>query len=325
MAPTVSVVIPTHARETRLAFALEALAEQTLDPGEFEVIVVRTEEAEGPFAVPPEGLEVRELRAPRGPGSQRNAGWRAARGEQIAFVDDDCRAAPGWLAALLRAAREEAGGDAIVQGHTEPDPDEAHLFFGMARTINITAPSGLYETCNLLVPKDLLERVGGFDEGFDRYGWGEDTDLGLRAEALGARLVWAGDALAWHAVYPNPLPHALRDARRRRGFARLLARHPGLRERMPLGLFVSRKHVGVAALALGVACAALGRRRARALGALAAIPYAAELGVGFARQRTLSPRALARFALHAPARAAVDATEVAATVRGAVEERTPVI
>ena len=324
MAPRVSVVIPTHARETRLAFALEALAAQTVDPAEFEVVVVRTEEAEGPFAAPPDGLEVRELRAPRGPGSQRNAGWRAARGEWIAFVDDDCRAAPGWLEALLAAAERE-GGEVIVQGRTEPDPDEAHLLFGMARTIHISAPSGLYETCNLLVRRELLERLGGFDEEFDRYGWGEDTDLGLRAEELGARLAWAGEALAWHAVYPNPLPHALRDARRRRGFARLIRRHPSLRERMPLGLLVSRKHGAVAALALGALGALGGGRRARRLAVAAALLGAAAGAANFARQRTLSPRALARLALHVPARLAVDAAETAATVRGAIEERTPVI
>jgi GT2 family glycosyltransferase len=324
MAPRVSVVIPTHARETRLAFGLEALAAQTLDPDEFEVIVVRPHEAEGPFATPPDGLDVRELRAPRGPGSQRNAGWRAASGEWIAFVDDDCRVTPGWLWALLAAAEREEG-EVIVQGRTEPDPDEAHLLFGMARTIRITAPSGLYETCNLLVRRELLERLAGFDEKFDRYGWGEDTDLGLRAEELGARLAWADDALAWHAVYPNPLPHALRDARRRRGFARLIGRHPRLRERMPLGLFVSRKHAGVAALALGAACAALGGRRARPVAVAAALPYAAEIAAGFARQRALSPRSLARLALHLPARLTADATETAATVRGAIEERTPVI
>ena len=40
MTPDVSVVIPTHDRETRLAFALEALAEQTLARERFEVIVV---------------------------------------------------------------------------------------------------------------------------------------------------------------------------------------------------------------------------------------------------------------------------------------------
>src|SRR5688500_15232844 len=44
-APEISVVIPTRFRETRLAFALDALAAQTLAPGRFEVIVVRAADA----------------------------------------------------------------------------------------------------------------------------------------------------------------------------------------------------------------------------------------------------------------------------------------
>lgn len=321
MQPRASVVIPTHARETRLAFAYEALAAQTVAPAEFEVIVVRPEGAAGPFAKPPSELRVRELTAPRGPGSQRNAGWRAAQAPLIAFIDDDCRAAPQWLERLLEASAA-AGEGTIVQGRTEPDPDELHLLFGLARTIEITAPSGLYETCNLLYPRPLLERLGGFDESFDRYGWGEDTDLGLRAEELGAKPAWEPGALAWHAVYPNPLPHAIRNARRRRGFARLIARHPRLRRRMPAGVFVSHTHVGVAGLALAGALALRGQRR---LAALAATPYAAEIAGNFARRRTLSPRALARLALHLPARLVADVAETAATVQGAAEERTPVI
>ena len=79
MAPAVSVVIPTHARETRLAFALDSLADQTLPPDRFEVIVVRVAGASGPRVRAPSGLTVRELESPElGPVPQRNAGWRAA-------------------------------------------------------------------------------------------------------------------------------------------------------------------------------------------------------------------------------------------------------
>ena len=58
------------------------------------------------------------------------------------------------------------------------------------------APSGWYETCNIAYPRELLERLGGFDAAFagnDRGDYpvgGEDTDLGLRARAAGAELVF---------------------------------------------------------------------------------------------------------------------------------------
>ncbi|MGH2986459.1 MAG: glycosyltransferase family 2 protein, partial [Solirubrobacterales bacterium] len=57
----VAVVIPTYRRETRLRFALEALAAQTVDPARFEVVVVRAPGARGPFASAPDRLSVRFL------------------------------------------------------------------------------------------------------------------------------------------------------------------------------------------------------------------------------------------------------------------------
>ena len=52
-----------------------------------------------------------------GPAAARNAGWRVARADLVAFVDDDCTPEAGWLAALERAfARNDRLG--VVQGRT---------------------------------------------------------------------------------------------------------------------------------------------------------------------------------------------------------------
>ena len=75
------MVIPTRGREARLAFALESLAGQ-LDPGRFEVIVVRDADARAAVRRSrPEGLRVRYLTLPgvAGPTAKRNLGWRADR------------------------------------------------------------------------------------------------------------------------------------------------------------------------------------------------------------------------------------------------------
>jgi len=112
----VSVVIPTRNRETRLRFALEALAAQTLPRERFEVVVVRASDAEEPLVSAPPGLPVRFLACPPGPAAQRNLGWRAARAPLIAFTDDDCRPAPDWLERLVAAADSSGG---ILQGRTE--------------------------------------------------------------------------------------------------------------------------------------------------------------------------------------------------------------
>ena len=129
--PDIAVVIPTRRRETRLAFALEALAEQSLDASRFEVIVVRDGDAAAPFAEPPDGLRVRFCTRPgvAGPTAKRNVGWRSTTAPLVAFTDDDCRPHPAWLESLLAAAD---GADAFLQGRTEPDPDESHLLHGFA-------------------------------------------------------------------------------------------------------------------------------------------------------------------------------------------------
>jgi glycosyltransferase involved in cell wall biosynthesis len=265
--PEISVVVPSRDRETRLAFALDALASQTIDRARFEVIVVRAEEAAGePLTRSPRGLEVRYLSSPvSGTAAQRNLGWRAAAAPLIAFSDDDCRAAPDWLEGLLAARRGE---DTILQGRTEPDPDERqHLLGGIARTIHVPEATGWYETCNIAYPRALLERLGGFDEAFGFLG--EDTDLGLRARAAGAELRFVDRALVWHAVYWRNLPRALRDARARAPLPALIARYPAQRRALWLRVFSNPSHIRLLAALGGLLVA----RWSPVLGALAAFPY----------------------------------------------------
>lgn len=317
--PEISVVIPTWDRETRLAFALEALAAQTLDHDRFEVIVARPAGFHGPLAPAPEGLRVSFVEADGGPSTRRNLGWRRSEAPLIAFTDDDCRPAPRWLEALGEAASRNPG--AIVQGRTKPDPDERHLLTGLARSIEVTAASPWYETCNIAYPRSVLEAVGGFDESLDEC-WGEDTDLGLRARARGAGLVYVDQALSWHAVVSRSLPAAVAQARRRQWQAALLARHPQLRSRLRWGLAVNETHL---TLPLLVAAGVAAGRGHRALAAALGAPY---LGRAFGQHFSQAPRSLRSLAsllVHLPRGAIVDGAEITATVRGAVRERTPLI
>jgi GT2 family glycosyltransferase len=314
-APAISVVIPTHRRETRLAFALEALAAQKFR-GDYEVVVVRSPATGPPHARAPEGLDARFLVAERAsrPG-QRNAGIAAARADLIAFTDDDCRPAPGWLAALAGAAGE-AEPERFVCGRTLPDPDERHLLHGLARSVTVDELGPWYPSCNLAFPRALLERLGGFDEEF--VASSEDTDLALRAIAAGAEPAYAPEALVWHAVLPQPLTAAVRDGWRRWWTAPLLfRRHPDHRAHLWRGVFFGRRH---AELALLLAAAALARRRPW-LAAAGAVPYAA----GFVDPAGRGPRGAARAAIHLPARAIADAAVAAGLIRGSVRYRSPVI
>jgi GT2 family glycosyltransferase len=311
----VAVVIPTACRETRLAFALEALASQTLACERFEVVVVRAE-SPGPQAAAPDGLPVRFLSAAPGSsaGASRNIGWRATTAPLVAFTDDDCRPAPDWLERLLDAGSQDA--DLVLQGRTEPDPDEIMRLHGLARSQAIRGPSAWYETCNIAYPRTWLERVEGFDERFGGA-YGEDADLGLRAAEAGAARAFVDDARVSHAVHSRHVWAAVREARRWNTIPMVVARHPAQRRALEFGLFWRAGHPR---LLLAVA-GALAFRRHRGLALAAATPYVREHMKGY----PMRPRSLVRATLDLPARAIVDLAGVAITARAAIRHRTPVL
>jgi len=170
MPPLISVVIPTHLRPALLQRCLDALAQQTIDPAVWELIVVDDAHADATrlqmrkFAERMGGApRVLYLRpnGKRGPAAARNAGWGAARGEVIAFTDDDTIPDRDWLRQGLHAM---AHGAAAMRGRVDVP----------AQTPAIEPAE--FATANCFVRRSALLEVGGFDERFHRA-WREDSDL----------------------------------------------------------------------------------------------------------------------------------------------------
>lgn len=314
MAVEISVVIPSR-RGPRLAFALEALGEQSLPAESFEVIVVRDEQSGGSEPIAPAGLQLVTLLAPGacGPTVKRNIGWRRAKAPIIAFTDDDCRPDPRWLEQLLAAWQGEEA--VVLQGATGPDPDEAALLHGLARSQRVEPPDPWFQGCNIAYPKALLERLGGFDE--DYWFGSEDTDLGARALDAGARHLAVGEARVDHAVIARALPRALRDAGRWPSQPLLLRRHPEYRRHVFARVFTRESH---AYLLLALAGLSVGRRSRLAAG-LCVAPYLAYA----IDTKSASPRSIARQVVGLPSRALLDLAETIASIRASVRCRTPLI
>ena len=102
-APKISVVVCTYNRAALLRDVLETLCEQTLDRALYEVLVVDNNSTDNTPAVVESfsGLHpnVRYLRETRqGLSLARNRGYQEARGEYVAYIDDDCRVPKEWLA-----------------------------------------------------------------------------------------------------------------------------------------------------------------------------------------------------------------------------------
>jgi glycosyltransferase involved in cell wall biosynthesis len=238
---SVTVVVPTVDRVDLLRRCLQGLTDA-------RVLVVH-DGHEGVRALLEHtgttGLQISE----RGVSAKRNAGWRAATTEWVAFTDDDCQPAPGWVTALL------AQGADLVAGPVAPHPADS-MDSRWSRTVVSRAP-GLYPGCNLLVRRTVLEAVDGFDETL--HG-GEDTDLAWRIRESGATHGWAPDGLVWHAVRAVTFPEQLRSLPRWAGLPLVVRRHPALRELAHRRWFWKDSHPVALLALLGVALAPLDRR-----------------------------------------------------------------
>ena len=104
----------------------------------------------------------------------------------------------------LQTAIEDEGLDlgAIYHSHTrsDPIPSETDRLSPFVRTLRVHGDGPYYQTCNIVYPRELLERVGGFDADTYPVPGGEDTDLAFRAIEAGAPTAYAEKAQVYHAV-----------------------------------------------------------------------------------------------------------------------------
>jgi glycosyltransferase involved in cell wall biosynthesis len=222
--PRISVVVPARDAEPFLLDVLAALESQTVSRSQFEVVVVDDGSRDGTPSLLAAWSAAEPARrqvvhgSGGGPARARNLGVLHARGEWVAFTDADVLPDPGWLEAVLAAGD---GADA-VEGRVEPWPPEAA---GPYTHEVVNRSGGLYMTANMTYRRELLERVGGFDERFSEP-FLEDSDLAFRALDAGAKIRFAPDASVRHRVVPGGPRLVLRSAARLRWLALLAAKHP---------------------------------------------------------------------------------------------------
>jgi glycosyltransferase involved in cell wall biosynthesis len=199
MRSPVSVVVPTRNRPARLRSCLAALT-AVLHDGD-EILVVDSASDTGETAAVAKESDARVLRldAP-GASRARNAGWKAAHHPLVAFTDDDCLPQPGWLDAL--ASHVDAG---FVTGRVEaPAPVDRPVAVKTdtePAALDASSPEPLGASNNLLVRRELLERVGGFDERLGPGTWpaaAEDLALFDRMLHAGGRGRYEPAALVLH-------------------------------------------------------------------------------------------------------------------------------
>jgi len=192
--PPASIVVPTRGRAGYLDVALRSLAPQAADAGAELIIVVDGHDPESVLIGQRRGAHVIAHPEPRGPNAARNAGWQAASGELVIFVDDDVEAPRTWLPALLAAARATPERDVFA------GPIRADIEGGGPRSCGRDSPPittldhgaadvdiAVGWSANLAIRRAALETVGGFDESIP-VGAGDEEEWQERYRSTGGQI-----------------------------------------------------------------------------------------------------------------------------------------
>ncbi|WP_191085036.1 glycosyltransferase family 2 protein [Roseococcus microcysteis] len=186
----ISLVVATLGRVEEIGALFDSLAAQDTA---FEVILVDQNPDARLDALVAEWtprLNLRHLRAPRPhANAARNLGLRHARGDLVAFPDDDCLLPPGTLA-RVRATFDAAPALAALTGPAAAPEGGlgSGRWNGKAGPITLENVWTSVIEFNLWLRRDAALRLGGFDEGMGpgaRFGSAEGNDLVCRALSAG--------------------------------------------------------------------------------------------------------------------------------------------
>jgi succinoglycan biosynthesis protein ExoM len=209
----ISVCICTFQRPDRLLQLLRSL--QRLDPATppYEIIVVDNDANRTAEPVVcqarAEGVDVHYAVEPRrGIPMARNRSVAPARGQYVAFIDDDEEADPQWLVQLWSEVRRygaDGGIGPVLPRFRDGTPRwliEGRFFERPRFPTGTVLPAKLTRTANALVRRlPLMALAGPFDEQYDFTG-GSDTDLFVRLIDGGSRFIAVDSAIVYEHLLP---------------------------------------------------------------------------------------------------------------------------
>ena len=197
--PSISVVVCTHNGERTIGTCLDALTR--LDYPDYEVIVVDDGSTDHTGAIA-HTYHVRVIRTEnRGLSQARNTGLSAARGEVVAFTDDDAWPDRDWLRYIAHAFSTT---DHVAIGGPNLPPDSrrivesavAHAPGGPIHVLLSDAVAEHIPGCNMAFRREALEDVGGFDPQFRIAG--DDVDICWRLQERGWTIGFSPAAVVLH-------------------------------------------------------------------------------------------------------------------------------
>ena len=212
VSPRATIVVPCHGKASLTARCLEALLEQDL---EAEIVVVDDASPDlTPTLLAGYGDRIRTLSLTENAGfaTACNLGATLGTSSRLVFLNNDTVPVAGWLDALLLHAERHvragivgaklvwpSGGVQHAGVAINRDGDPFHLYVGFPEDHLAVSRSRRLQVVTaacMLIDRDLLTRLGGFDPAFSN-GF-EDVDLCLRAGELGSEVHYCAEAKLWH-------------------------------------------------------------------------------------------------------------------------------
>jgi glucosyl-dolichyl phosphate glucuronosyltransferase len=218
----ITLIVCTYNRCRSLTQALNSAAASTLRESiEWEILVVDNNSSDQTREVIADFCRryprrFRYLFEPQqGLSNARNAGIREARGDVIAFTDDDVTLEPAWLqnltTGLCNGAWAGAGGRILPEWECLPprwlSPESRDALAPLAMVDHGSEAGELVEApvgANMAFRKEMFEKYGAFRTDLGRSGGSmigdEDTEFGDRLLAAGERLRYEPGAVVYHPV-----------------------------------------------------------------------------------------------------------------------------
>lgn len=214
--PWVTVVVLNYNGKHYLKDCFTSLGSLNYPPDKLELVMVDNGSSDGSTEyVKAHFPSVRLICNERNLGfaEGNNIGARQARGDYVAFLNNDMRVDADWLIELVKTALSEkemvcAGGKILSWDGKKLDFVGGTLnFYGMGFQPHHGSPYAdddyseekeILFACggSMLIERDVFLGCGGFDE--DYFAYFEDVDLGWRLWLLGYKVMFAPRAISYH-------------------------------------------------------------------------------------------------------------------------------
>jgi glycosyltransferase involved in cell wall biosynthesis len=232
--PLVSVILPTHNRAYTIGYALLSLLRQTYANWEVIIVCDACTDNTLPYIQSFRDSRIRILTFNKRLGSPkaRNLGIISSRGQILLMLEDDAYIEEHCLEEVVKAIR--MGADLVAfkmidvkdlekkqrydpqdwyylwkreLSRINPDstPFRWHKWFGIFSEHASPGKMVEVEVCRgvFAIKKNVLNKIGGYDEGYLGNAYQEETDLQLRARKAGFRIVYVPSTFFFHLGFKN--------------------------------------------------------------------------------------------------------------------------